>query len=99
MTKVAISLAASGAIALEIPSVLAEGRSHVVEVPMSLAGLSLIKKVLQERAKAPTPTIGSMASPVASDINKYLSQRTAEDRAHSRKVVEKFNLDDIELDL
>lgn len=99
-----IFLAPSGAIAIEIPSVLAEGRSHTVEVPMTLAGLSIIKKILQDRQKAQrTPTIGTMGSPVASDIQRFLAQREREDRAAAKEnamaVAKRYALEDLDLEL
>ena len=98
-----VFLAPSGAIALEIPSVLAEGRSHTVEIPLTLAGLSLLKKVLVDRQRQARPTVGMMASPVASDIAKFMAQRDREDRANAkanaRAVTEKYRLEDIDLEL
>lgn len=96
-----ISLAPSGNLFLEIPSVLAEGRSHTVEIPLSLSGLSLLKKVLTERAKAADLRIGTLASPVASDIERFLRQRQAEDRIAAREVVKALapELEEIELEL
>jgi hypothetical protein len=85
-----IRLAASGNIAVEIPSVLAEGRSHVVEIPMTLAGLSVIKKILVERALDRSPSLGKASAPVASQINAFLAKREAEDRAAARKQSEEF---------
>lgn len=101
-----ISLAPSGNILLEIPSVLAEGRSHTVEIPFSLAGLSLLKRTLQRRAEAQKSKdlgIGSQASPVASDIQKYLADRAREERAAAGQIVktleERYALENIELEL
>jgi hypothetical protein len=98
-----ISLAASGNIAVEIPSVLAEGRSHTVEIPLTLAGLSLMKKILVERQRTARPTIGMTASPVASDIQAFLAKREREERAataaHAKAFAKQFNLDEVELDL
>jgi hypothetical protein len=99
-----VFLSASGGIALEIPSVLAEGRSHVVDIPLTFAGLSLLKKILQDRQKAEgRKSIGTMSSPVAADVQKYLARRDTEDRAASKKsaseLVKKYELEDIELEL
>lgn len=98
-----IFLAPSGAIAVEIPSVLAEGRSHTVEIPLTLAGLSLLKKVLVDRQRQARPTVGMMASPVASDIARFMAQRDREDRANAKAnaqaVTEKYKLEDIDLEL
>lgn len=88
-----VSLAASGNIALEIPSVLAEGRSHTVEIPLSLAGLSLLKKILVERAREPVPSLGKKSSPVAADIHAFMERR---DRENNAAVISKYN---IEIDL
>lgn len=98
-----ISLAPSGNLLLELPSVLAEGRSHTVEIPFTLAGLSVLKRTLQNRAQAVTPQqkgVGSAAAPVASDIQKFLAERERENRiAHAQRVNTKYNLDNIELEL
>lgn len=98
-----IFLAPSGAIAVEIPSVLAEGRSHTVEIPLTLAGLSLLKKILVDRQRAVRPTIGMMASPVASDIAAFLAKRDREDRANAKAnaeaIAQRYALEDIELEL
>lgn len=76
-----VSLAPSGNILLTIPSVLAEGRSHSVEIPQTLAGLSLLKKILVERSRDPTPSIGRKSAPVAADIAKFLNDRAREEAA------------------
>lgn len=98
-----IFLAPSGSIAVEIPSVLAEGRSHTVEIPLTLAGLSLLKKILVDRQRAARPTIGMMASPVASDIAAFLAKRDREDRANAKAnaeaVAKRYALEDVELEL
>lgn len=95
-----ISLAPSGQIAVEIPSVLAEGRSHTVEIPFSLGGLSILKKILKARQEVESKkTIGTMASPVASEINRFIESKNREDAAAARRVSKKFDLDNIELEL
>jgi len=94
-----ISLAPSGQIAVEIPSVLAEGRSHTVEIPFSLGGLSILKKILKARQEVAKPSIGTMASPVASEINRFIETKNREDAAAARQVSKKFDLDNIELEL
>lgn len=106
MTNPIISLAPSGNILLEIPSVLAEGRSHCVEIPFTLAGLSLLKRTLQSRAEAQKSHdlgIGTRASPVASDIHKFLADRAREERIaaseSARAIERKYQLENIDLDL
>lgn len=101
-----ISLSPSGGILVEIHSVLAEGRSHHVEVPLTLGGLSILKKILIDRQRAAAkepPTIGSMGSPTAWQIAKFLQDKDREDRAAAREatksLVQKIGLDDIELEL
>ena len=76
--KCTLDLAPSGALLLEIPSVLAEGRSHFVEIPFTLAGLSLIKKTLLAR-QASTQTIGMRGSPTAQQVHQFLEQRQREE--------------------
>lgn len=88
-----IHLAPSGNIALEIPSVLAEGRSHTVEIPFTMGGLSLLKKILVERSRDPTPSIGKPSAPVAADISAYLERQ---EREKATKVLDKYK---IEIDL
>lgn len=94
-----ISLAPSGQIAVEIHSVLAEGRSHTVEIPFTLGGLSLLKKILKARQDEGRKTIGTLASPVASEINRFIESKNREDAAAARRVSKKFDLDNIELEL
>ncbi len=89
-----IALAPSGKLALTIPS--ASGSSHTVEIPLTLDGLNLIKKTLLARQSEPVTTIGSAASPIAYEINKFL-QNKAKERA--QKVQEKAALADDLLDL
>jgi len=89
-----ISLAPSGNILVTIPSVLAEGRSHSVEIPNTLAGLSLLKKILVERSRDPIPRIGARSAPVAADIAKFL-----EDQAHSAAMQTREKFGGIELEL
>ena len=106
MPDPSISLSASGSIQVEIHSILAEGRSHHVEVPLTLAGLSILKKILVDRQRAARnepPTIGSMGSPTAWQINKFLQDREREERVAVKKtaetLIQKIGLDDIELEL
>lgn len=88
---------------MEIPSVLAEGRSHTIEVPLTLAGLSILKKILVDRQRSAKPSIGTMASPVASDIQRFLREREREDRAvakaNAQALVTKYALEDLDLEL
>lgn len=103
MPNPTISLAPSGQIAIEIPSVLAEGRSHTVEVPLTLAGLSIIKKILTDRQRNEKPSIGSLGSPVASDIQRFLREREREDRALAKEsaqaLAKKYAVEDLDLEL
>jgi hypothetical protein len=102
-----IRLGASGALEIEIPSVLAEGRSHFVEIPFNFGGLSILKKVLRERQAAikahKPPTIGSNGSPVASQIQQLLETRDREDRIAAKKaandLLSSLGIDDITLEL
>ena len=88
-----ISLAPSGNLLLEIPSVLAEGRSHSVEIPLTLGGISLLKKILIERSRDPLPSIGKRSAPVAADISAFLEKQERE------KVTQTLNKFKIEIDL
>lgn len=88
-----LSLAPSGNLLLEIPSVLAEGRSHSVEIPLTLGGLSLLKKILVERSRDPMPSIGKRSAPVAADIASFLEKQEA---AKSKATLNKYQ---IEIDL
>lgn len=88
-----ISLAPSGNLLIEIPSVLAEGRSHSVEIPFTLGGLSVLKKILVARSRDPLPSIGKPSAPVAADISAYLERQ---EREKSTKVLDKYK---IEIDL
>lgn len=88
-----LSLAASGNLALEIPSVLAEGRSHTIEIPFTLGGLSIIKKILIERSRDPSPSLGKRSSPVAADISAHLERQ---EREKSTVILSKYK---IEIDL
>lgn len=88
-----LSLAPSGNLALEIPSVLAEGRSHTVEIPFTLGGLSLLKKILVERSRDSSPSLGKKSAPVAADISAYLERQ---ERQKSTVVLSKYK---IEIDL
>lgn len=95
--KCEVSLAPSGNIQLEIPSVLAAGRSHCVEIPLTMNGLSLLKKVLLDRQQSPvTPTIGMMASPVASQVHAFMVKKESADRAAAKTTSDalqsKFNI-------
>lgn len=92
--KCTIDIAPSGNLVLEIPSVLAEGRLHTVEVPFTLAGLSLIKQTLSARRADPRPSLGKRSAPVASQVHQFIERQTQErDRGY------KSLLADIELDL
>lgn len=95
-----ISLAPSGAILVEIPSVLAEGRSYTLEIPMTLGGLSALKKLLVERQRDTRPTIGTRAMPVASDIARYIAKKDSEDRDAAKRASQELQSKyDIEIDL
>lgn len=89
-----ISLAPSGNLLLSIPSVLAEGRSQVLEIPLTLGGLSLIKKILVERSRDPTPSLGKRSMPIAADIHKFLVERQ-----HANDAALRERYGDIELEL
>ena len=106
MKPLQIRLAASGCMEIEIPSVLAEGRSHSIEIPMTLAGLSALKTVLVQRQRAESsqpPTIGSRGSPTASMIQKHLADKDRQDRDAAKRVAQDLigasALDEIELEL
>lgn len=106
MSDPTVSIAPSGNLLLEIPSVLAEDRSHRVEIPFTLAGLSVLKRTLQKRQEAQSNKekgIGSQASPVAADIHRYLADRAREERIvatqHSRDLERKYAIENIELEL
>ena len=96
-----ITLAPSGQLCLEMPSILAPGRTHYVEIPLTLAGLSLIKRTLMERKNDPTPSIGKRSAPVTADIQKYLAGQAKETRvsqAQGSKFSQSF-LDSLDIDL
>jgi hypothetical protein len=103
MTNPTISIAPSGNLLVEFPSVLAEGRSHSVEIPFTLAGLSALKRALVARKETAVPRIGSHASPVASDIQKYLADRAREERVvsiqHARTIEKKYQIENLDLEL
>lgn len=94
--KCTVSLSPSGNIQLEIPSVLAAGRSHVVEIPLSLNGISLLKKILLDRKADPQSSLGKLSSPVASQVHEYLVKKTRDDQAEAKRtsddVQKKFNI-------
>ncbi len=93
-----LSLAPSGNLLLEIPSVLAEGRSQFVEVPFTLGGLSILKKVLTARASDPKPSLGRASMPTASDIARHIENEAKERRITVAKQIE-AKYGEIELEL
>lgn len=93
-----LSLAPSGNLLLEIPSVLAEGRSQFVEVPLSIGGLSILKKILKARQEDPRPSLGRASMPTASDIHRFMENEERERRITVAKQIE-AKYGEIELEL
>lgn len=71
MHKPTISLADNGGFLLEIPSQTVEGSHHVV-IPFTLTGLSILRKVLQERQREARSTIGMNGSPTQAQVEAWL---------------------------
>lgn len=79
-----ISLDPSGGFRLTIPSATAEGRSHSVIIPLTLVGLSLLKKTLSEREKdIKAAKLGTLGSPTQAMCDAWLAAKTSAEKTKS----------------
>lgn len=87
MTAVTISLGADGGFDLQVPSTL-EHRTHVIHIPASTSGLSILRKVLSERNKE-IAKLGNPSSPTQFMVEEWLRQdrinRATEKAAEAEK--------------
>lgn len=75
MSDPTISLDELGRLSLFLPGVKAEG--HHVTIPLTLDGLKVIRKILQERKKTPKATIGMNGSPTQEMVQAFLRDQRA----------------------
>lgn len=103
---VTISLSGDG-FTLTVPSANGAG-PHDVQVPGTLSGLSIIRKVLTARAQAQAAyemKIGFTASPTQAQVEAWLSEdrrvraaeKTATERAVDQGVLSGLNLGELDL--
>lgn len=71
MSKLSITLAPNGGFEVEVPSQKCNG-SHRVQIPFTLSGLSILRKLLQERAREAEHTLGMNGSPTQQMVEAWL---------------------------
>lgn len=103
MTDVTIHLGDNGGFVLTVPSDI--NGSHVVVVPATTSGLSIIRKVLSARTKESDRRLGHTSSPTQAQVEAWLredrARRAAEkekkERAIDQSVLAGLDLGDIDL--
>lgn len=71
--SLSISLARNGGFHVFIPSdVLADGAGHRVFIPLSIDGLKVLRKLLQDRERAVKEKIGHDSHPTQAQIQAFL---------------------------
>lgn len=87
-----ISLATSGNFALTIPS-SSSTLTHTVEIPPTLDGLRILRKILSARSSTPSARIGEDASPIREQVRLWLLEE------RQQRVLPKPEFDISSLDL
>lgn len=82
MTELTIALSDNGGFEVAVPS--STGGLHHVQIPFTLTGLSVLRKLLQERAKQRKATIGMNGSPTQQMVEAWL-KKDQEERAAAPK--------------
>ncbi len=70
--KVTIDLAPNGMFNLELPSAFLENRSHSIQVPATVAGISILRKILTDRQRE-IKRIGNDSSPTQWQVEQWLT--------------------------
>lgn len=92
-----VTVALAGAnLLVTVPSPV-EGRSHVLEIPLTVGGLKALRKLLQNREHAADRRLATPASPTQQMVQEWL----AEERRISatKPLFEGLDLSSIDLDL
>lgn len=101
MSKLSIELADNGGFTVEIPSDTTEGAHHV-QIPFTQTGLSVLRKLLQERAKERKATLGMNGSPTQQMVDAWLrrerEERAVEERpAPTSTLLVNLNIEELDL--
>lgn len=91
-----ITLAPSGALRLRVESFT--GASNHIEVPLTVGGLSIIKKILQARANGTKAHLGTDAQPTQEMVRQWLAQNKVQtERPKSTKGIANWTPESDEL--
>lgn len=94
MTEIKLRLNASGEMLAIIPSAI-ENRAQLVSIPLTLAGLRILKRILVARDKG-TAKLGAEAEPTQALIHEWL--RAERQRQLDKTIAEVQDLE-LEIDL